>query len=300
MKIKRSKYSFFLQEDYNDPTVDPNASAQPQVPNPVQMPPSQDQQEQQPSEAESFEPLIKNASDIPHSKDNAEKLLITAKIREIEARTKETLAKAEQPPMDPSMGGGMDPSMMGGGIDPATGMPIQPGGQIDPMTGQPLDPNAQQQNDPLKGLGDASAPQDPMGMMGMGMGGQIDPMTGMPMGDPNEPPKTFTAVGRAFKLKKIYEILDNVSRLLHITSDPKLQELCEEVDTAFELFRLVVNNLKIYKEKVDELIVLYYSLVKDVCVKIEDIYKERKLECSLTESKLVKNSISFLSENLDD
>lgn len=291
--MRRSrKYSFISEADMmnqtSDPTIDPNASAQPQVPNPIQQPPSA---------ADSFEPLIKSINDVPHSKEKADTLLIAAKIREIEAKTKETLAKAEQPQMDPNMG--MDPAM-GGQIDPNTGMPMDPsmmGGQIDPMTGQPMDPNAQQQNDPLKGLGDSTAPQDPNAMMGMGM---IDPMTGMPTGDPNEPPKTFTAVGRAYKLKKIYEILDNISRLLHISSDPKLQELYKEVDTAFDLFRLVVNNLKIYKEKVDELIVLYYALLKDICIKIEDIYKQRKLECSLTESKLIKKTINLVNEGIEE
>lgn len=296
MKL-RSLRNIVLNEDINDPTVDPNANAQPQqqFQNPIQMPPSQEQQ----SAADSFEPLIKSAADIPHSKEKADTMLIAAKIREIEAKTKETLAKAEQQSAeDPNAMGSMDPNMMGGGIDPNTGMPMQPGGQIDPMTGMPLDPNAQQQDDPLKGLGDASAPQDPNSMLGMG--GGIDPMTGMPTGDPNEPSKTFTAVGRAFKLKKIYEILDNISRLLHISSDPKFQDLSSEVETAFELFRLVVNNLKIYKEKVDEIIILYYSLLKDVCIKIEDIYKERKLKCSLTEQKLLKNSKKLINESLED
>lgn len=282
---KSSKYRLFIKEDINDPTIDPNAQAQ--VPNPVQMPPSSEQAQ---SEVDNFEPLIKGPKDIPFSKDKAETLKIAAQIRNIEAKTKETLAKAAAPQDDASM--------MGGEIDPTTGLPMdQNGGMIDPNTGMPIDPNAQSQEpDPLKGLGDASAPQDPMSMMG----GAIDPMTGMPIGDPNEPPKTFTAVGRAFKLKKIYEILESISKLLHITSDVKFTELGKEVDTAFELFRLVVNNLKIYKEKVDDLIIMYYALLKDVCIKIEDIYKQKKLECSLTEQSLLKHSKTLVSEGLKD
>lgn len=291
---RSKKYSFFVESDMmdqmNDPAFDPNASAQSQDPN---------FEQQSKTDDDSFEPLIKSAKDIPHSEERANTLKIVAQIKNIEAKTKETLAKAkqlEQPQMDPNSGE-MD-SAMGGQIDPNTGMPIDPsmmGGQIDPMTGQPMDPNLQQKDDPLRGLGDSTAPQD----SSMGMGA-VDPMTGMPTGDPNEASKTFTAVGRAYKLKKIYEILDNISRLLHISSDPKLQELYKEVDTAFDLFRLVVNNLKIYKEKVDELIILYYALLKDICIKIEDIYKQRKLECSLTESKLLKKSFNLVNEGIEE
>ena len=279
-----------MMDQMNDPAFDPNASAQSQDPN---------FEQQSKTDDDSFEPLIKSAKDIPHSEERANTLKIVAQIKNIEAKTKETLAKAkqlEQPQMDPNSGE-MD-SAMGGQIDPNTGMPIDPsmmGGQIDPMTGQPMDPNLQQKDDPLRGLGDSTAPQD----SSMGMGA-VDPMTGMPTGDPNEASKTFTAVGRAYKLKKIYEILDNISRLLHISSDPKLQELYKEVDTAFDLFRLVVNNLKIYKEKVDELIILYYALLKDICIKIEDIYKQRKLECSLTESKLLKKSFNLVNEGIEE
>ena len=291
---RSKKYSFFVESDMmdqmNDPAFDPNASAQSQDPN---------FEQQSKTDDDSFEPLIKSAKDIPHSEERANTLKIVAQIKNIEAKTKETLAKAkqlEQPQMDPNSGE-MD-SAMGGQIDPNTGMPIDPsmmGGQIDPMTGQPMDPNLQQKDDPLRGLGDSTAPQD----SSMGMGA-VDPMTGMPTGDPNEASKTFTAVGRAYKLKKIYEILDNISRLLHISSDPKLQELYKEVDTAFDLFRLVVNNLKIYKEKVDELIILYYALLKDICIKIEDIYKQRKLECSLTEFKLLKKSFNLVNEGIEE
>ena len=293
---RSKKYSFFVESDMmdqmSDPAIDSNTSAQSQDPN---------SEQQSKTDDDSFEPLIKSAKDIPHSEERANTLKIVAQIKNIEAKTKETLAKAkqlEQPKMDPN-GSEMDPAM-GGQIDPNTGMPIDPsmiGGQIDPMTGQPLNPNSQQENDPLRGLGDSTAPQDSNSMMGMGA---IDPMTGMPSGDPNETSKTFTAVGRAYKLKKIYEILDNISRLLHISSDPKLQELYKEVDTAFDLFRLVVNNLKIYKEKVDELIILYYALLKDICIKIEDIYKQRKLECSLTESRLVKKTINLVNEGIEE
>ena len=273
-----NQYSFILEE-FQDPAIDPNDLAQ-QDSNMMQ---------QGGDPGAEFEPLIKGPQDVPHSKEKAEVMKIAAQIREIEAKTKETLNKANNPDM------GMDNS----GIDPMTGMPMDPNaqmggaGQIDPMTGMPMDPSAQQ-NDPLQGLGDASAPQDPMGM---GMGG-IDPMTGMPM-DPSQQ-KTFTAVGRAYKLKKIYDILDKISSLLHTTPDTKLQEISKEVDEGFELFRLVVNNLKLYKDQVDDLIIMYYAMLKNVCDNIENVYKERKLETSVTESKKIRDNLVILGEGIEE
>lgn len=288
--MKRSKYSFLLEDQMppqNDPAIDPNAMLQ-QDPNMMQ---------QGGDPTAEFEPLIKGPQDIPHSREKAEVMKIAAQIREIEAKTKETLNKANNPDMgmdggvDPMTGQPMDPSM-GGGIDPNTGMPMGGGGQIDPNTGMPMD-SSQQGNDPLQGLGDASAPQDPMG----GMGG-VDPMTGMPM-DPSQQ-KTFTAVGRAYKLKKIYDILDKLSNLLHTTPDTKLQEISKEVDEGFELFRLVVNNLKLYKDQVDDLIIMYYAMLKNVCDNIENVYKERKLESSVTESKMIRRDLVILGEGIEE
>ena len=283
MKIEEL-YEHYLIEADNDPTIDPNASAQKLVSNPVQLPENSSIDNSN-SDISEFEPLIKSAKDIPHSKDRAEVLKIAAQIRNIEAKTKETLAKAEQVP-DDMMG---DDMSQGGMIDPSTGMPMDPSqmGGIDPNTGMPLDMN-NQEDDPLKGLGDNSAPQNPLAM-----GGGIDPMTGMPT---NDAPVAYTALGRSFKLKKIYEILDSISKVLHVSSDPKFQPLCKQVDEAFELFRLVVNNLKVYKEKVDEIIVLYYALLKDICADIESIYKERKLDVSLTENRIFKRLLKECKE----
>jgi len=208
-------YSFLLEDQQvpmNDPAIDPNAMLQ-----------------QGGDPSADFQPLIKGPEDIPHSREKAEVMKIAAQIREIEAKTKETLNKAN------------NPDMAAGGIDP--------------MTGMPMDPSQQ---------------------------------------------KSFTAVGRAYKLKKIYDILDKLSNLLHTTPDTKLQEISKEVDEGFELFRLVVNNLKLYKDQVDDLIVMYYAMLKNVCDNIENVYKERKLESSITESKLIRKNLVILGEGIEE
>lgn len=268
--------------------VDPGAAAM-QMQQPVQDP-NMLMQQQGGDASVDFEPLIKSAADAPHSKEKADILKTVAQIRQIEAQTKETLAKASQPDMtDPSMAGGAE----GQQIDPATGMPMDPsmmGGQVDPMTGMPMG-SQQQDAGPLVGLGDASSPQDAMG------GGQVDPMTGMPLPGSQ---KSFTAVGRAYKLKKIYDILDKLSNFLHTTPDSKLQEISKQIDESFELYRLVINNLKLYRDQIDDLIIMYYSLLKDICENIENVYKERKLESSLTESLLIRHDLIVLGEGIEE
>ena len=248
-----------------------------------------------PSDNNGFEPLIKSKADIPLSEEQAKKMEIVAKIRQIEAKTKESEAKAAQLQAqagmgggDPSMGGGidpntgmpMDPSMGGGaggmpGMDPNTGMPMDPsmgGGQIDPNTGMPMDPN-QQQDDPLLGLGDKSAPPDPMG----GMGGGMDPMTGMPT--PPQPSTVYTAIGRAYKLKQIFDYLLKIKKYLrdNTSSETNLEGLYDEVHQAYEMFRVVINNLKIYKDQIDDLIIKYYELIKLVLEKINNNLNEGEL-----------------------
>ena len=218
-----------------------------------------------PSENNGFEPLIKSKADIPLSTDQAKKMEIVAKIREIEAKTKEHEAKARQLDNGGNMGvdAGIDP-MTGMPIDPMTGMPQQMGmGGIDPMTGMPMDQS--QQSDPLQGLGDKSAPMS-------SIGGGVDPMTGMPTPDTGP---VYTAIGRAYKLKDIFENLTKIKNYLRDTSNKDLEYLYKDVSKAFELYKLVINNLKVYKEMVDDLIIMYYELIKIILEKIKNTLNEK-------------------------
>ena len=233
-----------------------------------------------PSENNGFEPLIKSKADIPLSNDQAEKLETIAKIRQIEAKTKELEAKAKATEMQAGMGGeggGIDPATgmpmdpNGGGIDPMTGMPMGAGGMgapggIDPATGMPMDPSGGMGSDPLQGLGDKSAPPDPTGGMG-----SIDPMTGMPMPGGGG---VYTAIGRAYKLKDIFENLTKIRNYLRDTNNCELSKLYKDSDKAFEMYKLVINNLKTYKEKVDDLIIMYYELIKIMLDKIKNTLNE--------------------------
>lgn len=278
--------NFYLSEDAAQ--MDPSMMQSQQPP----MDPTQDPNAAGGQQQSEFQPLIKSAADIPLSKAGVERLKIAAQIRQIEAKTKEIEAKTQQAQMagqggqDP-MGGQIDPAtgqpMPGGGgqIDPNTGMPMDPmaqQGAVDPMTGQPMDPNAQQNNDPLKGLGDRSAPPDAMGGMG---GGGIDPMTGQPMPGGDNGAEPFTALGRAFKLKEIFTTIHTLNKILKKQSDEDLLVLSTQLDKAFDLFKLIVNNLKSYKDQIDNIIIMYYTLLKSVSDEMTKILREKKLENSV-------------------
>jgi hypothetical protein len=42
------------------------------------------------------------------------------------------------------------------------------------------------------------------------------------------------------------------------------------------MFKLMVNNLKVYKEKVDDLIIMYYDLIKVILEKIKNTLNEKE------------------------
>jgi len=229
--------------------------------------PGEDQQDnEQVSQQET--PPLEIAGSKPQTKEEADIARIQAQTRAIQSKIGEYT-----PPGGTGMGGGIDPmtgnptgSNETGMIDPTTGQPMM--GSIDPMTGQPM---MQQPPDPLKGFGDLT---DPALSSGLGAMGAIDPMTGMPS---NEPSKTPTTIGRLFVLKKIYYRLALLDHVLTNCPDPEVSELARVTDEAFELFRLILNNLKTYKEKIDEVIVDYYMLIKDITQQVEDHFKLKNI-----------------------
>ena len=50
---------------------------------------------------------------------------------------------------------------------------------------------------------------------------------------------------------------------------------------SIEATKLIVNNLKSYKDQIDNIIIMYYSLLKDVSDTMSKILREKKLENSV-------------------
>ena len=198
----------------------------------------------------------------PETKEEAEIARIQAHTREIQARTGEYNPPGGQQDME-----GMDPNM---------DLNSDPNAQLDPMTGMPVQP---QENDPMKGFGDTTDPAMANGMMG-GMGGAmmggIDPMTGMPTDQ--GPAKTLTALGRLYELKKIHYRLTTLDKILSRFADVNIEPLRKDVSELVDVFTLICNNLKSYKDSIDEIIVNYYIFIKAASKELEDYLVEKKLE----------------------
>jgi len=237
--------------------------------------PGEDEEEQEdqidneevPEQQNGEEAVAEVAGEKPQSKEEAEIARLQAQTREIQSRIGEYKSPGAIDPntqIDPATGQPIDPNTQPQ-VDPVTGQPIDPNTQIDPMTGQPLAPP--QPPDPLKGFGDTTDPQaSQMAMMG-GMPGSIDPMTGQPI--EQGPSKTATAVGRLYILKKIYYKLALLDKILTNSPDTELQEVARITSEAFSIYRTIIQNLKTYKDQIDEVIVDYYMLVKDIAAHVE-------------------------------
>jgi hypothetical protein len=107
------------------------------------------------------------------------------------------------------------------------------------------------------------------GMEGMeGMEGE----GGMGMGMEEEI-KTPTELGRVYELNKIYYRLYVINKHLKNTSDERLQKLKKMVSQAFDIYRLILNNIKSYKDKVDEVILQFYEFISNVVIQLNEYYK---------------------------
>lgn len=151
--------------------------------------------------------------------------------------------------------------------DPGDQSEQQPPQQQDPaMMGDDPNMDPSMAGDYGMGGGDPSM----MGADGMGMGGDPSMMGGGLMGQ--EEIKTSTELGRMYELNKIYCRLYIINKFLKNTSDEKLQETKKMVSEAFDIYRLILNNIKSYKDKIDEIILQYYEFISHLVLAMEDYY----------------------------
>jgi hypothetical protein len=228
--------------------------------------------EEEPSDNEENQTTVAVSGTEPQTKDEADIARIQAQTREIQAKIGEYTPPGGAQNVDPSMAGSAMPGN-------PSGMTMGPGvGGMGGITDPAMMGMEQQPPDPMKGFGDTTDPSSKLGAMGMGMGmGGIDPMTGMPTGDMG-PSKTPTAIGRLYLIKKIYYRLALLDKVLTDCPDPEVLELSNTTREAFDIFRLVIQNLKNYKEKIDEIIIDYYMLLKDIGQVVENHFKSKNLE----------------------
>ena len=117
---------------------------------------------------------------------------------------------------------------------------------------------------------------DPSMMQNPGMGGGeagMDPsMMGMGMGA-SGPTDTFE-VGRIYELKKIYSRLVSMQSYLSATTDVNLIKLRNYIANTIDLFRTLISNIELYKDRLDEIIVIFYKVVDNVYLVLSKYYKD--------------------------
>ena len=108
-----------------------------------------------------------------------------------------------------------------------------------------------------------------------GMPGEEGMDTGMP-GEEDEGPKDKEEVGQAYEMKKIYSRLVSIEQYLNTATDETLIEIRNRISQAIELFRAVISNFDLYKEKIDDIIVQYYKFIDQVYELISKHMKNAK------------------------
>jgi len=122
-------------------------------------------------------------------------------------------------------------------------------------------------------------------------GGEMPPdaemggMEGMPgeegmgdmggMGEEDEGPQDLTEVGRRFELKKIYTRLVAIQAHLNTATDEELIDIRNFVSQALNLFKVLINNIDLYKEKIDEVLIVFYKFVVHVYDMLSKYYKTK-------------------------
>jgi len=141
----------------------------------------------------------------------------------------------------------------------------------------------------------------PLGMGGdPSMGGMDSSMAG---GDPSmmgmgitPGPADSGEVGRVYELKKIYSRLVSMQSYLAGTTDVNLIKLRNYVSNTMDLFRTLISNIALYKDRLDEIIVVFYKVVDNVYVILSKYYKDntngndvmvQALEAKVVEGRVV-------------
>lgn len=88
-----------------------------------------------------------------------------------------------------------------------------------------------------------------------------------------EPQHTAKELGRIYELNKIYYRLYTINKILNNIPDPKISEIREMVSEAFDMFRMISNNVVTYKDMLDDVILKYYAFIGRVVLTLEKYFK---------------------------
>ena len=112
----------------------------------------------------------------------------------------------------------------------------------------------------------------------MGVGGGMGGM-GMDMGmGMEEEPKEPKELGRIYELKKIYARLTSLESYLSDASEPELLRLRTVVSQSIEMFEILASNFDSYKDRLDEIIIMYYKFLDVTYSTLREYYKVQSEE----------------------
>ena len=139
-------------------------------------------------------------------------------------------------------------------------------GQQEAPADDQVDPNAMG-GDPSGGAGmDPNA--DPNAMGGADQAG----------GMPGAEEKDAETVGRIYELKKIYSRLLSIESQLSFSADIILLKLRKYITQSIDLFETLISNVDVFKDDIDEIIVMYYQFIEDIYIILHKYYRIKKKE----------------------
>lgn len=100
----------------------------------------------------------------------------------------------------------------------------------------------------------------------------IDPTAMLPQGGPESPQE----VGRIYELKKIHSRLVSIQSYLSTSTDVELIKLKNNIAEALELFRTMISNVSLFKDRLDQIIIMYYKFLDRVYSILSKYYKDRE------------------------
>jgi len=147
----------------------------------------------------------------------------------------------------------------------------------------PAEAQAELEPDVPETGGEEAAVEDPdMGGeadMGGDMGaeaGMGDEMGGDMPGEEKEEPLTPGQIGRVYELKKIYTRLSALENMLQDVTDIEMIEVRNLISKAIDLFKTLSANFDVYKEKLDDIIIIFYKFLDVSYKKVRDYFKNNK------------------------
>jgi hypothetical protein len=125
--------------------------------------------------------------------------------------------------------------------------------------------------------------------VGGGMGGPNDQLTPSQL--------SLKDIGRIYTMKQLYYKLLAIDNVLKRHNDEELEKAKKTISKTLAMFSLVVDNLKVYKEDIDDIILKFYRFVERFVTDLDAYMKQKKSDKK--ENDEDKESLSDYDYDMD-